>query len=92
MVYNLLYYQVVAQVSCGLTSAERRKAARVASSESVRNLCDALGLVNDCLGHTDLYMDEDDDTSESGTSSEEEQKGRLNVVALEQQVRSISLA
>ncbi|XP_076270101.1 ubr3 ubiquitin ligase isoform X2 [Rhynchophorus ferrugineus] len=91
MVYNLLYYQVVTQVSCGLTNAERSKAASGAFNESVRNICDALKLVNDCLGHTDLYMD-DDDTSESGPSCDETTtSGRLNIVALEQQVQKLCL-
>ncbi|XP_066151735.1 E3 ubiquitin-protein ligase Ubr3 [Euwallacea fornicatus] len=92
MVFNLLYYQVVAQVSCGLTSAERSKATKDASTETVTNLCDALGLVNECLGHTDLYMDDDDDDgSESEPSSEEESKRKLNIVALEQQVQKLCL-
>lgn len=88
MVYNLLYYQVVAQVSCGLTSAERAKATKEASTTTIKNLSDALGLVNECLGHTDLYMDDEDDASDSGPSSEDDDsnKAHLNIGALEQQV------
>ncbi|CAH1183647.1 unnamed protein product [Ceutorhynchus assimilis] len=85
MVYNLLYYQVVAQISCGLTSAERNRAAKEASSWAISNICDSLGLIDECLGHTDLYMDDEDDGSESASSSEEDPREKLNVVALEQQ-------
>ncbi|KAJ8946859.1 hypothetical protein NQ318_006769 [Aromia moschata] len=77
MVYNLLYYQVVAQVSCGLTSAERSRAVAGATPGQITNLYDALNLINECLGQTDLYM-EDDGASCSG-------KPQLNILALEQQ-------
>lgn len=78
MVYNLLYYQVVAQVSCGLTGAERARAASGAVQGQIANLCDSLNLINECLGQTDLYM-EDDSASCSG-------KTQVNILALEQQV------
>ncbi|XP_050311174.1 E3 ubiquitin-protein ligase Ubr3-like [Anthonomus grandis grandis] len=98
MVYNLLYYQVVAQISCGLTGAERSKATRRASRDSVKNLCDAMALVNECLGRTDLYMDDDadDDISEGGTSVHEEEEGesgrhRVNMGVLEEQVQKLCL-
>ncbi|XP_060521351.1 E3 ubiquitin-protein ligase Ubr3 [Cylas formicarius] len=81
MVYNLLYYQVAAQVSCGLTAAERASSASRSTADGVRDLCEALGLVDDCLGDTDLYMD--DEAEANG--------GRLNVVALEQQVQRLCL-
>lgn len=84
MVYNLVYYQVVAQISCGLTSCERASAAKNASREELRNFVDALGLVTECLGHTELYMD-DDDLSESGPPTDDV-NGKINIVALEQQV------
>ncbi|CAH2006803.1 unnamed protein product [Acanthoscelides obtectus] len=83
MVYNLLYYQVVAQVSCGLTGAERTRAAASATSGQVSNLSDALGLINECLGQTELYM-EDDSSSCSG-------KPQVNILALEQQVQKLCL-
>ncbi|CAH1135569.1 unnamed protein product [Ceutorhynchus assimilis] len=91
MVYNLLYYQVVAQISCGLTSAERNRAAKEASSWAISNICDSLGLIDECLGHTDLYMDDEDDGSESVSSSEEDPREKLNVVALEQQIQKLCL-
>lgn len=80
MVYNLLYYQVVTQVSFGLTNAERMRAANLNNEgESIKNLSDALGLINSCLGDTEFYM-EDDSSGESST------KPQVNIVALEQQV------
>ncbi|KAJ8969229.1 hypothetical protein NQ317_002184, partial [Molorchus minor] len=83
MVYNLLYYQVVAQVSCGLTGAERARAAAGSTSGQIANLYDALSLINECLGHTDLYM-EDDSSSGGGNP-------QLNILALEQQVQKLCL-
>lgn len=78
MVYNLLYYQVVTQVSIGLTGAERSRACSGSGSDQVDTLSDALTLINECLGQTDLYMEDD---SASGS-----QKPEVNMVALEQQV------
>lgn len=89
MLYNLLYYQVVTQVSCGLTGSERAKIVANASSEAIKNFCDALGLVNECLGHTDLYMDDDDETA-GGSAAEDATSGKtLNINALEQQVQKL---
>lgn len=85
VVYNLLYYQVVAQVSCGLTSAERAAAASGANRERVNNLMDALGLINDCLGQTDLYMENDD------TCSSSDKNVKVNMVGLEMQVQKLCL-
>lgn len=76
MVYNLLYYQIVAQVSCGLTSAERARVAADSTSGNIKNLSDALNLINECLGQTDLYMEDDSTTG----------KPEVNILALEQQV------
>lgn len=85
MVYNLLYYQVVAQVSCGLTNSERtRITSDTSSSQQIRNLCDALGLINECLGHTELYMEDVGSTS----SEDDENRTQVNIVALEQQVKT----
>ncbi|XP_019758460.2 E3 ubiquitin-protein ligase Ubr3 isoform X2 [Dendroctonus ponderosae] len=89
MMYNLLYYQVVAQISCGLTSCERASAAKEASREEFRNFVDALGLVTECLGHTELYMD-DDDLSERGPITDDNDR-KINSVALEQQVQRLCL-
>lgn len=83
MVYNLLYYQVVAQVSCGLTGAERARAASGATQGQITSLCDSLNLINECLGQTDLYM-EDDSASCGG-------KTQVNILALEQQVSQFSI-
>lgn len=81
MVYNLLYYQVVTQVSCGLTNAERTRitSESPSSSQEIRNFCDALALINDCLGPTELYM-------EDVGGEEEGSRSQVNIVALEQQV------
>lgn len=79
MVYNLLYYQIVAQVSCGLTSAERERVAADAKTGGIKNLSDALNLINECLGQTDLYMEDDSTTG----------KPEVNILALEQQVNYI---
>lgn len=76
--YNLLYYQVVTQVSCGLTSAERTIASQGVTPGQVGSLSSALALINDCLGQTDLYM-EDDGAGCSPALT-------VNMVALEQQV------
>lgn len=81
MIYNLLYYQIVAQVSCGLTSAERARVAAESTSGNVRNLCDALNLINECLGQTDLYMEDDSTTG----------KPEVNILALETQVNIFKL-
>lgn len=78
MVYNLLYYQVVTQVSIGLTGAERAKACYGASVNRIEHLSAALALIDETLGQTDLYM-EDDEACGS-------QSARVNMVALEQQV------
>ncbi|XP_074027443.1 ubr3 ubiquitin ligase isoform X2 [Leptinotarsa decemlineata] len=83
MVYNLLYYQVVAQVSCGLTGAERLRAASGSTPGQVSCLSDSLNLINECLGHTDLYMEDDGDGSSS--------KPEVNIIALEQQVQKLCL-
>lgn len=76
MVYNLLYYQIIAQVSCGLTTAERARVASESTWGGIKNLSDGLNLINECLGQTDLYMEDD---STSG-------KPEVNILALEQQV------
>ncbi|XP_057658362.1 E3 ubiquitin-protein ligase Ubr3 isoform X2 [Diorhabda carinulata] len=86
MVYNLLYYQVVAQLSCGLTGAERAKAAVGANKEHVNNLTDALGLINECLGQTDLYMDDNDDSE-----SYSDKSVKVNMIGLELQVQKLCL-
>lgn len=78
VIYNLLYYQVVAQISCGLTTSERIKACEGASMTHVDSLNAALTLVNQELGETDLYMD----CEEAGCS----QEPCVNMIALEQQV------
>ncbi|CAH0564545.1 unnamed protein product [Brassicogethes aeneus] len=85
MVFNLLYYQVVAQVSCGLTGAERSQAAAAGATDGdVRNLSDAFALLDACLGQSELYM-EDDSMGEGGS------KAQVNLVALEQQVQKLCL-
>lgn len=78
MVYNLLYYQVVTQVSIGLTGAERAKAYSSCNNGQIENLSDALALINETLGQTELYM-EDDEASTSHNA-------QVNLIALEQQV------
>lgn len=78
MVYNLLYYQVVTQVSIGLTGAERSRACSGSNGDKIDTLSDALAIVNECLGQTELYMEDD---SASGS-----QKPEVNMIALEQQV------
>lgn len=80
MVYNLLYYQVVAQVSCGLSRAERAKACELSNSTHIDSLSSALVLINEVFGQTDLYIDDDDGASTS-------QVPQFNILALEQQVR-----
>ncbi|KAL3273063.1 hypothetical protein HHI36_014518 [Cryptolaemus montrouzieri] len=84
MVYNLLYYQVVAQVSLGLSANERVRVARTKSDGPIVNLAGALGLVHEFLGHTDLYIEEDD-------TMEGPSKPQVNMVALEQQVQKLCL-
>lgn len=79
VIYNLLYYQVVAQISCGLTAPERTKACEGASATHVDSLSAALTLINEVLGETDLYMD----CEEAGCS----QQPHVNMIALEQQVK-----
>lgn len=76
MVYNLLYYQVVAQVSCGLTGAERARVSSETTPNKIVNLGDALNLINESLGQTDLYMEDDSSSA----------KPQVNILALEQQV------
>ncbi|KAF5282499.1 hypothetical protein FQR65_LT14269 [Abscondita terminalis] len=83
MMYNLLYYQVVAQVSCGLTGAERAAVCQGTKSGQIDSLPGALALINECLGNTDLYMEDDG----AGCS----QTPQLNLVALEQQVQKLCL-
>lgn len=83
MMYNLLYYQVVAQVSCGLTGAERQKVCERVKTDKIDSLASALALINESLGNTDLYM-EDDGVSCNQTT-------QLNMVALEQQVQKLCL-
>lgn len=79
MVYNLLYYQVVAQVSCGLSCAERAKACELSASTHIDSLSAALVLINEVLGQTELYLDDD------GASTS--QAPQFNMLALEQQVK-----
>lgn len=79
--YNLLYYQVVCQISCGLTGAERARACQGATSGQVDSLSGALALINETLGQTELYMEDDG----AGCS----QAPQLNMVALEQQVSTV---
>lgn len=62
MVYNLLYYQIVAQVSCGLTRRERAQATAGANEENMSTFADALCLINKCLEHTALYMEDDNES------------------------------
>lgn len=82
MVYNLLYYQVVAQISCGLTGAERARASAGANESRICTLTDALALINKCLGHTALYMEDNEGCSD---------EPQVNMVALELQVQKLCL-
>ncbi|CAG9863571.1 unnamed protein product [Phyllotreta striolata] len=82
VVYNLLYYQVVVQVSCGLTSAERSTASSGADPEHVKNLTDAIRLINECLEKTDLYMENDCQT---------DKEVKVNLIGLEMQVQKLCL-
>ncbi|XP_017785571.1 PREDICTED: E3 ubiquitin-protein ligase UBR3 isoform X2 [Nicrophorus vespilloides] len=82
MVYNLVYYQVVSQISCGLTGAERAKACEGASVGHIDSFAAALALINQSLGESELYMEDDG----AGCSSTQ-----VNVVALEQQVQKLCL-
>ncbi|XP_022907951.1 E3 ubiquitin-protein ligase Ubr3 [Onthophagus taurus] len=83
VVYNLLYYQAVCQISCGLTGPERLKACEGASTSHIDSLGAALLLINEVLGETDLYTITDD-----GAASQEPQ---VNVIALEQQIQKLCL-
>ncbi|XP_025832184.1 E3 ubiquitin-protein ligase Ubr3 isoform X1 [Agrilus planipennis] len=83
MMYNLLYYQVVAQVSCGLTGAERAKACENVASGRIASLSSALALINECLGRSDLYMDDDEPSCSTNL--------QVNLIALEQQVQKLCL-
>lgn len=83
MVYNLLYYQVVAQVSCGLSRGERAKACELSISTHIDSLSAALVLINEVLGQTELYIDDE------GTSSSH--VPQFNILALEQQVNQLFL-
>lgn len=84
VLYNLLYYQVVAQLSCSMSSAERAQVlARVSESCDVRTLSDALSLVVETLGRSELYIEDD------GASCDQQIK--LNMNALEQQVSYFSI-
>ncbi|CAH1116050.1 unnamed protein product [Phaedon cochleariae] len=84
MVYNLLYYQVVAQISCGMSSTERARAASGSTAGHIRNLYDSLGLINEHLGQTDLYGEDDVQSCSSG-------RPQVNILALEQQVQKLCL-
>ena len=81
VVYNLLYYQVVMQISCGLTAAERAKACEGASIGHINSLNAAFALINESLGTSDLYMDDD--------HSDATQEHHVNMIALEQQVNVV---
>lgn len=81
MLYNLMYYQVVAQVSCGLTVAERSKAIQDASSSHIDSLAAALALIDITLFHSPTYKE-----NESSLG-----KTQVNMVALEQQVQKLCL-
>ncbi|KAK9883218.1 hypothetical protein WA026_001407 [Henosepilachna vigintioctopunctata] len=83
MVYNLLYYQVIAQVSLGLSFSEMHRVSRkTGDDEPIVDLAGALGLIDQFLGHTNLYIYEDDLM---------ESKPQVNIVALEQQVQRLCL-
>lgn len=71
---------MVAQLSCSMSSAERAQILAKASENStdITTLSDALSLVVETLGHSELYIEDD------GGSCEQEVK--LNMNALEQQV------
>ncbi|KAI4457238.1 ubiquitin ligase e3 alpha-related [Holotrichia oblita] len=84
VIYNLLYYQVVSQISCGLTGPERIKACETASTTHIDSLSAALALIDESFGETDLYMDCD----EAGGCS---QQPHVNMIALEQQVQKLCL-
>lgn len=79
MVYNLLYYQIVAQMSCRLTGVERAQVIAGANEGKICAFADALALINDCLGHTALYMEDDNESCF--------EKSQLNIGSLEAQVR-----
>ncbi|GLV32959.1 Ubr3 ubiquitin ligase [Carabus blaptoides fortunei] len=83
VLYNLLYYQVVTQLSCSMSSAERAQVLDRLSryhlqqqqhqfnhhgGDRVATLAGALSLVVDTLSHSDLYI-EDDTASAASTSS-----------------------
>lgn len=81
VVYNLLYYQVVMQISCGLTAAERVKACESVSIGHINSLGAAFALINESLGASDLYMDDD--------HGDVTQEPHVNMIALEQQVNVV---
>lgn len=80
VLYNLLYYQVLTQMSCSLTEPERTWI--LANIEFARDykLCNALGLVLNSLRYTGLYDTESIQPSTSQTMT------KVNLHALEQKV------
>lgn len=85
VLYNLLYYQVVAQLSCSMSSSERAQILSKGPSEKVETLAGAFSLVIDALGRSELYMEDD------GASTSTSQPIKFNMNALEQQVQKLCL-
>lgn len=79
--YNLLYYQTVAAISCNLSPIERQGIIHNTSSTHIQCFSDALALVNEVLDQTELYTEDDG----AGCSN----SPQVNILALEQQVMSM---
>lgn len=88
LLYNLLYYQVVAQLSCALSPAERAAVAAREPAEDVRSLADALSLVVRALSSCELY--EEEEGGEHGGAATAN-AASTSTHALEQQLEALCL-
>lgn len=86
--YNLLYYQAVAQLTCAMSVEERAEIGSGSTNGEIRTLADALRLVAGVIGRTDLYAE---DPAEECANAVSLTASTLNMHALEQRLQQLCL-
>lgn len=84
VLYNLTYYQVVAQLLSGMT-AKQRDAIRTCNSNAMTGLTHAACLLLDTLKESEIFAD-DELFEEASTSTAPDVDGVPNFAALERDV------
>ncbi|XP_014472841.1 PREDICTED: E3 ubiquitin-protein ligase UBR3 isoform X2 [Dinoponera quadriceps] len=102
VIYNLLYYQVILQISCKFTQAERNTIVKRSRCGSATSSEAILAKIIECFEDSDLYTDEDSElySDDSEISSDDACKpstsstvsyARVKTHCVEQQIQSLCL-